>query len=656
MSEGQEDDDLHEGAGEGHGPLPAPVELNANVQDLVAALGIMWNRGSDRDDDAKGKGRGVPWTPRAPTITDYKREFNYMKFPSYDMNVKTLRRYKQDVALMLATCSPGAHKHVVPHLITQATSEFRNRWLKGNYKMEDFEGDNGLSLFYLELKKIAGTVPVDDLFDSTTFYLNVFRQTSTETVKEYIDREANQWEQFQESVSAIQAVSSRPEDNIGSEAIAPERIEPIHDQLRGMLLLKRSVVAPRDYPMLTKECRGHGYKGIKDALLNCYQECRSLRGNQGSFVRHDPKPSRPYNSGRKPLRRPYHKSYAADYEWEDWDQDFEDPPDYSSSTWWKDDNDDEDDDDDGAAYGASCQNQDVADHDDFEFQTIPPEGVLDDEGHWWTSSPAALDEQDANLADQYPSYASALLSFTQAKEVLRNARVAREFYPVVVPVSAFVKTKGKGKGRGKKTRGNARANQRASEAGRESPKVAAPRAESQVGNSPTKVAEPFLVKARVLAIELEQPRIRNSPHLLPWMIQPQTRSVESSRAIAVESLVTCPRHALKPPRHSSAHVKMLVMSPTSGTMKTRMMTWIGMMMTVNRKKKKKNGLTMMMTITDKPGSSWKKQHSSLLTKTHFIVAVLLSTRVAPVAFLPCLRLIYFRLTDLPRNPKDSSTT
>ena len=170
---------------------------------------------------------------------------------------------------MLATCSPGAHRHVVPHLITQATSEFRNRWLKGNYKMEDFEGDNGLSLFYLELKRIAGTGPVDDLFDSTTFYLNVFRQTSTETAKEYIDREANQWEQFQESVSAIQAVSSRPEDNIGSEAIAPERIEPIHDQLRGMLLLKRSVVAPRDYPMLTKECRGHGYEGIKKALLNC---------------------------------------------------------------------------------------------------------------------------------------------------------------------------------------------------------------------------------------------------------------------------------------------------------------------------------------------------------------------------------------------------
>ena len=72
--EGQDDDDLHDGAG---GPLPAPVELNANVQDLVAALGIVLNQ---RDDDAKGKGRGGAYPPRAPTITDFKCEFNYMKF------------------------------------------------------------------------------------------------------------------------------------------------------------------------------------------------------------------------------------------------------------------------------------------------------------------------------------------------------------------------------------------------------------------------------------------------------------------------------------------------------------------------------------------------------------------------------------------------
>ena len=99
------------------------------------------------------------------------------------MNIKTLIRYKEDVNLMLATCSPGAHKHVVPHLITQATSEFRSRWLNRAYKLEDFEGDDGLKLFYEELKKIAGTVPVDELFDSTIFYLQVFKQTSTESVK-----------------------------------------------------------------------------------------------------------------------------------------------------------------------------------------------------------------------------------------------------------------------------------------------------------------------------------------------------------------------------------------------------------------------------------------------------------------------------------------
>ena len=87
------------------------------------------------------------------------------------------------------------------------------------------------------------------------------------------------------------------------------------------------------------------------------------------------------------------------------------------------------------------------DHDDYK--AIPAEGVLDRQGNWWTSSETALAEQDAHLAHEDPEYASALLSFTEAREALRHARVARDFFPVVVPSSAFTRTVRSGKGKGK---------------------------------------------------------------------------------------------------------------------------------------------------------------------------------------------------------------
>ena len=93
---------------------------------------------------------------------------------------------------------------------------------------------------------------------------------------------------------------------------------------------------------------------------------------------------------------------------------------------------------------------------------IPASGLRDEQGNWWTSSEEAVYEQDSILAQEDSEYAEALISFTAAREALTNARVAREFYPVVVPVSSFVKVKkGKGKGKGKskgKSKGKGRGN------------------------------------------------------------------------------------------------------------------------------------------------------------------------------------------------------
>ena len=62
---------------------------------------------------------------------------------------------------------------------------------------------------------------------------------------------------------------------------------------------------------------------------------------------------------------------------------------------------------------------------EYDYETIPAEGLLDAHGHWFTSSEDCLAEQDAFLADGDEEYEMVLITFNEAKEALRHARVAR---------------------------------------------------------------------------------------------------------------------------------------------------------------------------------------------------------------------------------------
>ena len=48
-----------------------------------------------------------------------------------------------------------------------------------------------------------GVQPVGEMFGSIAYYLQTFKQFPAYSVKEYIDRETNVWEQLQESVVMV---------------------------------------------------------------------------------------------------------------------------------------------------------------------------------------------------------------------------------------------------------------------------------------------------------------------------------------------------------------------------------------------------------------------------------------------------------------------
>ena len=133
----------------------------------------------------------------------------------------------------------------------------------------------GVTREFLSSGLRTGASPtLDELFTSFTHYMNTLQQGPQESIREYVEREAKIWEHVQESVAQMD----------GTENI--EDGQPIHDQLRGMLLLRRSNMQSRDCPLIFRvKAGGAPYAGIKKALLLLiYQQFRSLKGSQGSFL------------------------------------------------------------------------------------------------------------------------------------------------------------------------------------------------------------------------------------------------------------------------------------------------------------------------------------------------------------------------------------
>ena len=84
---------------------------------------------------------------------------------------------------------------------------------------------------------------------------------------------------------------------------------------------------------------------------------------------------------------------------------------------------------------------------------------MDEEGHF-VSTEDVVEEVDAQIASEYTDFANAVLNFQQSMDLLAKARIARCFYPLVVPAgytppgpsrtSQAKGSKSKSKGKGSK--------------------------------------------------------------------------------------------------------------------------------------------------------------------------------------------------------------
>ena len=137
-------------------PAPAPAPADALSQLALALQGLM---------DQASITTAVQ--PR-PYVPDYRKDLNMTAWPSCSGDFRTFRIYKKDVLFTLGMLPQEAHDKVVPYLTRASATDFKHRWMRGNYNMADYDGPSGLGRFFAEIKKMSGAAPVDELFSSFT--------------------------------------------------------------------------------------------------------------------------------------------------------------------------------------------------------------------------------------------------------------------------------------------------------------------------------------------------------------------------------------------------------------------------------------------------------------------------------------------------------
>ena len=91
----------------------------------------------------------------------------------------------------------------------------------------------------------------------------------------------------------------------------------------------------------------------------------------------------------------------------------------------------------------------------------PDQVALVDEDGCVYATEDVIDEMDQQVSAEDEEYAAAVMSFVHARNALRNARIARGFYPIVVPANdgpppRYGRGKGNGKGNGNPPKGKGR--------------------------------------------------------------------------------------------------------------------------------------------------------------------------------------------------------
>ena len=356
--------------------------------------------------------RGLPFDNSKPSI-------QHLHFPTYDGDVATFSAWKYAAKNLKLQCDTRDHVYLVPKLLSALTGKLKLDFQRQEFNPESYMTLDGVERFITYVRKRLGITELQQETDAFERFFHKMGRNKGESFVHYINEEETAYRKLQTTMDDIIAAgedefSEDEADHIGS---SKQRFR-LPKRLRGWLFLTRSGLRKEDYPTILSNTGGMNYDKLRRTLLESYGE---------DVLRvYDKKHSSTY--------------YNDDEEWATWNNNWTQPPASSAPTSdWNDYN-----------YFDDPDSYYDEDYFDEDYEDPSRAGYID-EHQQFNATQEVIDECDHQLGIDDPEYSALVVKYAEARDCLTKARVARGFFPVVVPASSsyFGKPPGRGKGKRK---------------------------------------------------------------------------------------------------------------------------------------------------------------------------------------------------------------
>ena len=251
-----------------------------------------------------------------------------------------------------------------------------------------------------------------------------------ETFNKYVNDEEAAYRKVQKVMNEVMLQGDdeySSDDDIVTESGLKIQKFRLPKSLRGWLFLERCHIPIRELPAIFNQTKGTHIDKLKRVMLDSFTE-KALKALDNAGTAHK---SRSY------VAEEVNNAEEWNDGWNDWNGSYDD--------WGS----------PGTQQGPD-EAHNAEDDDDESYDSNDPDldedevAYTDDAGYFYATE-EVCDHVDSQLSTEDPEFAQTATNYTTARALMAKARVARGFYPVVVPATdagSPPQRKGKGKGKG----------------------------------------------------------------------------------------------------------------------------------------------------------------------------------------------------------------
>ena len=370
-----------------------------------------------QDDWWQGRWQQGTWWSSRWQRDDYydKPQLSHVTVPTFDGQVSGYHTYCYNVLNLKNLVARRDLKYLVPQLVSKLTGSIASDFEQMNFDSTEYMTDDGLEKYLKIIATRIGYTTIQMERDAFTEFFSKVRRHRNESMIQYLNTEEAAYRKLQKTLNQV---IKKGEDEYSSDELI-DRDPSTGDtrtffgfklpkRLRGWFLLNRASLPAREHTSLLNSAGSTSYSSVRQLMMTSYSDA-TIKDFDRSNSEISGRATRFGKKGQSAAM------YLGDID-DDYDADGTDDDVYAA-------NDDCDDDD---YYSTTSQ---FDDDDDDTCAHVSNDG-------YFHATQEVIDEVDEQLAADDQEYANAVMTFTEARSALAKARIARGFYPVVVPADS----------------------------------------------------------------------------------------------------------------------------------------------------------------------------------------------------------------------------